>query len=317
MTPNSDWTSTSLDLNRVFYKLKTETENEFIQYLELKNATTHIDELNVDLSKLPLLKQEIENLRKEVDDGQKFVVLDSLGNTSPIVTECMQWVVSKILGETIAQNEEGRHLIHIYDRDPTKRIKDGARYHQTHESGAIHTDNVNIPENYQYLLVGCAAPAKIGGENIIVSGRAVYDYLNANAREELNILKADFIFEYRGISRELYNAPIITFNEKGEPLFRHLRTYMESAHNRAEKPLTSDQIRALDALDATLSMSQFQLIYRLKPGQILIANDSQILHDRRCFVDDKNTTTLDELKAGTNKHPMLKRTLLRTWVRKV
>lgn len=317
MNPNSDWTANSLDLKRVFYKLSSETENEFSSYFEKKLPTKHIDEHQVDLAKLPLLKKEIEVLRKEVDDGQKFIVLDSLTNTNPVVTESLQWVVSKILGETISQNEEGRHLIHIFDRDPTKRIKDGARYHQTHESGAIHTDNVNIPENYQYLLVGCASPAKIGGENIIVSGRAVYDYLNANAREELEILKSDFVFEYRGISRELYHAPIITFSEKGEPLFRHLRTYMESAHLRAEKPLTSDQVRALDALDATLSMSQFQLIYRLKPGQILIANDSQILHDRRCFVDDKNTTTLDELKAGTNQHPMLKRTLLRTWVRKV
>jgi transcription initiation factor IIE alpha subunit len=141
--------------------------------------------------------------------------------------------------------------------------------------------------------------------------------VNANAKEELEILMSNFTFEYRGISRELYEAPIITFNQKGEPLFRHLRTYMESAHQRANRPLSVDQVRALDALDATLSMSQFQLLHRLKTGQILIANDSQILHDRRCFVDDKFASTLDELKSGTNQFATLKRTLLRTWVRKI
>lgn len=311
------WTSTTIDLNRVFYQLNNQTINEFKYYTQSQNFHQNIDEHVINFSLLPLLTKEINQLRTEVDDGQKFIVLDCSNELDSIATEKLQWLVSKILGETIAQNEEGRHLIHIYDRDPTKRIKDGARYHQTHESGAIHTDNVNIPENYQYLLVGCAMPAKIGGENIIVSGQAVFDYLKENAKEELEILMSNFTFEYRGISRELYEAPIITFNQKGEPLFRHLRTYMESAHLRAGRPLSIDQVRALDALDATLSMSQFQLLHRLKTGQILIANDSQILHDRRCFVDDKFASTLDELKSGSNQFSTLKRTLLRTWVRKI
>jgi len=313
----ASWNQQTIDLNRVFYQLNQQTIKEFNNYLQSQSFQQNIDEHEVNLTLLPMLVKEINQLRVEVDEGQKFIVLDCANDLDPISTEKMQWIVSKILGETIAQNEEGRHLIHIYDRDPTKRIKDGARYHQTHESGAIHTDNVNIPENYQYLLVGCAMPAKIGGENIIVSGEAVYNYLKENAKEELEILMSNFTFEYRGISRELYEAPIITFNQKGEPLFRHLRTYMESAHLRANRPLSIDQVRALDALDATLSMSQFQLLHRLKTGQILIANDSQILHDRRCFVDDKFASTLDELKSGSNQFSTLKRTLLRTWVRKI
>lgn len=313
----TSWNSNTIKLDRVVYQFQKNTISEFKNYINLQSFNQHVDEHEVNLSLLPLLVSEINQFKTEVDDGQKFIVLDCSRELDAIETEKMQWIVSKVLGETIAQNEEGRHLIHIYDRDPTKRIKDGARYHQTHESGAIHTDNVNIPENYQYLLVGCAMPAKIGGENIIVSGEAVYEYLKENAKEELEILMSNFTFEYRGISRELYEAPIITFNQKGEPLFRHLRTYMESAHARANRPLTVDQVRALDALDATLSMSQFQLLHRLKTGQILIANDSQILHDRRCFVDDKFASTLDELKLGKNQFATLKRTLLRTWVRKI
>ena len=313
---NSDWKRSTLDLSRVFFKMKQSAEEELREYIATLPKTGYVDEVLIDKSKLTNTIIEVEQFRREVDEGQKFVVLESINGFGPIETELFHWIISLLLGETIVQNDEGRHLIHIFDRDPTKKIKDGARYHQTHESGAIHTDNVNIPENYQYLLVGCVMPAKIGGENIIVSGRAVYDYLNTHAREELEILKRNFVFEYRGISRELYEAPIITFNEQGEPLFRHLRTYMESAHTRAQKPLSADQVRALDTLDATLHMSDFQLLYRLKPGQILIANDSQILHDRRCFVDANDTTTLDDYKKNPNESLKLKRTLLRTWVRK-
>lgn len=317
MGPNADWTKETLDLNRVFFNFSTVAQNEVMSFIESMPKTQHIDQVEINPNRLNSFRAELEKARSEVDNGQRFVVVNAFNGTNPATTEAIHWIISKLLGETIVQNEEGRHLVHIYDRDPTKRIKDGARYHQTHESGAIHTDNVNIPENYQYLLVGCATPAKVGGENIIVSGRAVYDYLNKNAPKELEILKSNFVFEYRGISRELYNAPIITFSDKGEPLFRHLRTYMESAHTRANQPLNEDQVRALDTLDAALSMSDFQLIYRLKAGEILIANDSQVLHDRRCFVDGENYCTLEEFKNNPNEKRAMKRTLLRTWVRKV
>lgn len=313
---NVDWTRESLDLSRVFYQLSDSSIFELKRTITELESHNHIDQLKINREHFHSLTLDVEKLRTEVDDGQKFLIVKKIEGFGPVETEAVHWILSVLLGETIVQNEEGRHLVHIYDRDPTKRIKDGARYHQTHESGAIHTDNVNIPENYQYLLVGCAAPAKIGGENIIVNGRAIYDYLNQHAREELEILKSNFVFEYRGISRELYEAPIITFSERGEPLFRHLRTYMESAHKRAEKPLSEDQVRALDTLDAALSMSDFQLLYRLKSGEILIANDSQVLHDRRCFVDGKDMMTLDELKLGKMNTNGLRRTLLRTWVRK-
>jgi hypothetical protein len=89
---------------------------------------------------------------------------------------------------------------------------------------------------------------------------------------------------------------------------------MESAHLKAKQPLSNRQIQALDALDATLSMSEFQIKYRLKAGQILVAYDSQILHDRECFVDYPSSISVEEKQAG--KNGILCRTLERTWVKK-
>ena len=309
------WDINSIDKSKIFYSFNNETAKEVKDYAAKIGKHEFIDQMAIDCSLLPSLKREIEILRKEVDDGQKFVVLKAIEGLNYYEIETFQWIISKLLGETIVQNDEGRHLIHIFDRDPLKRIKDGARYHQTHEMGAIHTDNVNIPENYQYLIVGCVAPAMIGGENIIVNAQAVYEYLKQNAPRELEILMDKFTWEYRGISRELYEAPIITIDDSGEVKFRHLRTYMESAHVRANKPLNHDQVRALDALDATLNMSCFQLIYRLQEGEILVANDSKILHDRKCFVDSIDSISINEKKA--DKKGNLRRSLLRTWVRKL
>ncbi|MGZ3789822.1 MAG: TauD/TfdA family dioxygenase [Bacteriovorax sp.] len=309
------WDINSIDKSKIFYSFNEQTAKEVKDYAAKIGKREYIDQVTIETSSLPSLKKEIEAIQREVDEGQKFVVLRAIEGLNYYEIETFQWIISKLLGETIVQNEEGRHLIHIFDRDPLRRIKDGARYHQTHEMGAIHTDNVNIPENYQYLLVGCVAPAMIGGENIIVNGQAVYEYLKENAPKELEILMDKFTWEYRGISRELYEAPIITIDGAGEAQFRHLRTYMESAHLRSNRPLTQDQVRALDALDAALNMSCFQLIYRLQEGEILIANDSKILHDRKCFVDSMDSISIDEKKADKKGH--LRRSLLRTWVRKV
>lgn len=309
------WDINTLDKSKIFYSLNAETTEEIRRYTCKIGKHEFIDSVTIDTSFLLSFKKEIANIELEVDRGQKFVILKPIIGLNYYEIETFHWILSKVLGETIVQNDEGRHLIHIFDRDPLKRIKDGARYHQTHEMGAIHTDNVNIPENYQYLIVGCVAPAMIGGENIIVNAQAVYEYLKKNAPCELEILMDRFTWEYRGISRELYEAPIIAVDSMGDAQFRHLRTYMESAHQRANKSLSSDQIRALDALDATLNMSCFQLIYRLQEGEILIANDSKILHDRKCFVDSMDSISINEKKSGKKGH--LRRSLLRTWVRKI
>ena len=311
---STKWNNETIDKNKIFYQLSNESKNEITKVIKEIGKHEFVDQVKVDLSNLNTFCNEIKSIENEVDDGQKFVVINAIEGLNFFEIETFHWILSKVLGETIVQNEEGRHLIHIFDRDPLKRIKDGARYHQTHEMGAIHTDNVNIPENYQYLIVGCVAPAMIGGENIIVNGQAVYEYLREKAPAELETLMSEFTWEYRGLSRELYLAPIMTFDKRGDALFRHLRTYMESAHARANRPLTVDQVRALDALDATLNMSEFQIVYRLKAGEILVANDSKILHDRKTFVDAKDSISINEMKACG--HGTLKRSLLRTWVRK-
>lgn len=251
--------------------------------------------------------------REEIDHGQRFVILEPMEGLTYDEIQMYCWIISNLLGTPLAQDQSGKRLIHIYDRDKTKRIKDGARYHQTHESGAIHTDNVNTPLPWDYLVVGCVFPAMIGGENIIVSALSVHDFIEKKAPDELAVLRENFWWEYRGISSELYQAPIITYNSAGEPLFRYLRIYLESAHLKAKQPLSDKQIQALDALDATLKMSEFQINHRLRTGQILVAHDSQILHDRKCFVDYPDSISVEEKQAGENG--ILCRSLERTWVK--
>jgi len=171
------WDSKTLDMERVFFKFSGKAEDEIKNRIQKLDETKEIEENNVLMADFPTLVNEIEPCREEIEDGQGFVILESIEGLAYNEIQFFCWTISNLLGTPLVQDHFGRRLIHIYDRDSAKQIKDGARYHQTHESGAIHNDNVNIPEPWDYLLVGCVIPAMTGGENIIVNGRGVHDYL--------------------------------------------------------------------------------------------------------------------------------------------
>lgn len=219
-----------------------------------------------------------------------------------------------LFGDLLVQNEQGAKVITVYDRDRLGSMFSGARYHQTREGGSIHTDNVNVPELWDYLYLSCISPAYVGGENILVDGVLINKLLEEKFPKAFEVLKSPFIWEMRGVKDELYHAPIITYDEKGEPHFRHLRPYMESAHVKAETPLTAEQLYALDVLDALLNDSNNQVRYRMQAGDILLSKDDQVLHGRTCFSDDLEAVSIEDL--GNQPNRPLKRTMDRLWVKR-
>jgi len=218
------------------------------------------------------------------------------------------------IGKPVVQNEQGDTVISVYDRDRLGSMAKGGRYHQTREGGSIHTDNVNIPEIWDYLILTCLSPAYVGGESILVDGIAIHAELKIKFPRALKVLENNFIWEMRGVKDELYQAPIITYDENGEPLFRHLRPYMESAHEKAKTPLTKDQLFAVDVLDALTNCSSFQLRYRLKKGDLLVTRDAQVLHGRTSFSDELEAVSYEDFHAGKGK--VMKRTMERLWITK-
>jgi len=192
--------------------------------------------------------------------------------------------VARALGTPMVQNDAGATVIEVYDRN-VGRIEDGARYHQTRQGGDIHTDGVNRPEPVKYLVLACATPAVVGGESIVVRGRDVYDRLRA-LPEVVETLSRPFFFEGRGMSAELslFQLPVLTVT--GERVaFRYLRSYIQSAHDKAGQPLTPAQIYAFDVLDALIEMSALQHRFTLGQGDLLIASDVAVFHGRTGFVD--------------------------------
>jgi hypothetical protein len=288
--PNDDQTKAhawgaALNRTNIEFELSEAASAEALAFIEESSLSVPVGSVAVAAELLPRLELELQLCRECLDQHQRVVLLRPLPGADFHQRRHFAWLVACLLGEPLVQNREGDRLISVYARPGGKRVVDGARYHQSREGGGPHTDNVSIPEPWDYLVFACARAARLGGESILINALAVHRELESMPAA-LEILRRPFWWEYRGISDSLYQAPIVTYSASGEPHFRYLRRYLESAHARAGEALTLEQVWSLDVLDAILELSTLQFRTFMREGEILITYDSQVFHARTSFADD-------------------------------
>ena len=294
-----------------FFSFSHDAQSEIYHIIKSQNES-------LSFSIAQNFSNEVEKIRTELEKGNRFIIIRPLHNFlvkySYDEQIAIHWLIGIALGEPVVQNEEGEKAVLVYDRDKTNSVGKGARYHQTHEGGIFHTDNVNVPYKWHYLLFGCLSPSYVGGESIIVNGNKIHELLRSNFPSTLRILEEDFLWEQRGMKEVFNKAPIISYDEHAEVEFRYLRPYMEAAHLKYATPLTEEQSHALDTFEALLEQSENQYRHVFSKGEILLTYDSQILHDRTRFTDHPDAITLDDWKSEDIRP--IKRTMNRIWLKK-
>ena len=300
-----------LDRAQIACRVSDHACDEVLRYWREFSSQPPGSDFRVQREAMPHLCEEVERWRRRLEHRERMVLVEPVPGLDFHQRRAFGWLVAKLLGEPLVQNDKGDRVVSVWARPGGKRVIDGARYHQTREGGGPHTDNVSLPETWDYLVFSCIRPALIGGESILLSGFSVHRELLAFP-EALEILRQPFWWEYRGIAEKLFQAPVITYNGAGEPLFRHLRKYLESAHQRAGAPLTDEQVWALDVLEALLELSRLEYRVRLEQGEILITYDSQVLHARTYFCDPSPHPPADAEEAAVGTC----RFFDRVWVRR-
>jgi hypothetical protein len=308
------WRGAALAKDEVTYRFPPAAQEAIVAFLS-RSERPLLGTLEVDLTPVAAIRPEIEELRRRVEQVHGFAIVDPPATIeAPTKRRDLAWLIGGILGEPIEQNREGIKVIQVYDRDRTRRMEDGARYHQTRQGGSIHTDNVNRPQTWDYLMMTCVSPAMLGGESIVVSGLTVYDLLRERVPRVLDVLAEDFWWECRGFSDDFFSAPILFFNQVGEPQFRYLREYLESAHRRQGAPLRDEQLWGLDSLDSVLELSALQFRCRLAPGEIIVIDDLQMFHGRTSFSDFFDAVPYEAGVVGSDRP--LRRCFDRLWISK-
>ena len=122
-------------------------------------------------------------------------------------------------------------------------------------------------------------------------------------KEKINL---KFYFDKRGEFEEGESPTVY------EPIFqliddklncRYLRDYIDAGHKISNKPLTEDQIMALDYFDEISMKQDIVIDYNLKSRDMTFFNNHRILHGRTNFED------FDDER--------LKRLMIRTWIKDI
>ncbi len=296
--PSFDVITPSLQINKLI--------GDFNKNFNKKNKST----LKQNLRFQNLIIQTKKKLKKN-----KLGILLRFGHKkrlSPSTIINISESIIELLGKEVVQDNKGNKLVFVYDRDRKLSINTGGRYHQTREGGSIHTDNVNLKDKWDFLLLSCVSLGEVGGDSILVSGNKIYNILKNKHKLALKILKKNFLWERRGIEESFYKSPIIKINKKKKPEFRYLRPYMISAHQKMNKPLSASQLYALDILDSLLENPENQIRLKLIPGDILLTRDAEVLHGRTSFSDHIKSRDIFSKK---NRSLPFKRTMIRAWIK--
>jgi hypothetical protein len=230
----------------------------------------------------------LKPVREALEAGRGFVVIDGIprGRFSSNELQVIYWLLGQLLGRPMVQNVEGTLLYDV--RDTGKDLTQGARFSVTSYESSFHTDNSFGETVLDTVGLLCLNSARSGGLSQVVSGYAVHNRLLAKHADVLPILYQPFEVERRGgvQAGQAATIPVPIFQWDGKDLtIRYLRYWIQAGHDKAGRPLTSDQAKALDVLDSVLGQPDLRAEFMLHPGQMFFINNRCMFHNRTAFED--------------------------------
>jgi hypothetical protein len=255
---------------------------------QLRRAPRPVTELRASETPCRGCGEDLQPVRAALESGRGFAVVEGLarGRYSVAEQQAAYWLVGQLLGRACAQNVQGTLLYDV--RDTGQDVRYGARFSVTNAATGFHTDNSFGEAVLDYVGLLCVHPARAGGLNQLVSGYALHDELLAGHADVLDTLYRPFHVDRRGGLRPgesaTVQAPIFQW-DGGDLICRYLRYWIEAGHEKAARPLTAAQKKALDVLDQALENPQLQVEFGLRPGDMLFVNNRWVLHNRGAFED--------------------------------
>lgn len=250
----------------------------------LTAAGGDIAKITKDRFALPTLGPRIAAISDEIQNGRGFALLRGIPveDWGAELSAAAFYGVGAHIGKARSQNAKGHILGHVRDlgrdqNDPTARI------YQTSARQTFHTDSTDI------VGLLCLKTAKSGGESMLVSAMSIYNVMRERAPElALELFRTNAV-DRRGEvpdgMLEYFTLPPLTWHA-GRLTVHYARRYIDSAQRFPDAPrLTEQRIAALDMFDSLANDPEIKLDMEFKPGDIQLAHNHSLLHDRLDFED--------------------------------
>ena len=232
----------------------------------------------------------VQRLRDRVDDilkqesGLAILRMESLADRpSDLVSAA--WNFFTALGHPLPQYSTGERSFMVRDEGsaPTRN-----HYSATNRGGGYHTDGTFLPETPFYVGLICVRQSRYGGDSVLIDIRKLYPELERHYPQVLQALERSYHFDCCGQFPELTRYQPILDRRDGQLFVRYLRGYINTGHEKVGLPLDDDTVAALETFDELLDRDAFQWTYKLHPGDMLVFNNTIMLHGRQAFADDKD-----------------------------
>jgi hypothetical protein len=273
---------------------------------EIECASQRLAQMEIDWQTLrpddfplPTLKRRLSRILEEVLEGRGFVLLRGL----PVERWGRRLSAIAFLGlgqhwgNLRPQNKHGHRLGHVKDmglrsQDPNVRI------YQTKERQNYHTDSCDV------VGLLCLHPARSGGQSSLVSSVTMFNEMRQRRPDLGRVLFERIETDRRGEvpagQKPFYCIPVFNWYA-GLLSTVYQRSYIESARRFPEvRPLTPEQIEALDLFDELANDPALHFCMELQAGDVQLVHNHTLLHDRTAFEDWPE--------------PERKRHLLRLWL---
>jgi alpha-ketoglutarate-dependent taurine dioxygenase len=248
--------------------------------------------------------EELQPVRNALETGRGFAVVQgpACERYSPEEMTACYWLIGQLLGRPLTQNVQGTLLYDV--RDTGQDVRYGARFSVTNAESSFHTDNSFGDGVADYVGLQCIRPARSGGLSQVVSGVSVHNEMLARHRDLLEVLYQPVHVDRRGGVRPgegpTVQYPVLSWDGHGL-LYRYLRYWVESGHDKIGQPLSAAQRQALDMLDEVANDPSLRVEFAMKSGDLFFINNRWILHNRTAFED--------------HAEPEQRRHLVRLWLR--
>lgn len=253
---------------------------------------------------IPHLRGLYAAAKEKLDHGIGFVVLDKIPIDAHDIDDIVAcyWVLSQLLGPTVAQKWDGTML---YDVTDTKKAYGyGVRGSATNVELVFHTDNAFGRRVPDYVGLLCKYPAASGGLSRFCSLYSVHQRLLEDYPEALSRLYRPMHFdrqaEHESGAPKTSFAPFFSWHD-GRLMCRANSSLVRKGYEIAGADMDDDLKAALKAVDDVTSAPDLWVEAPLVRGQVQYLNNHELGHYRSHFVDSED--------------PEKKRHLYRLWHR--
>ncbi len=297
----SAWLSEDLVRNKDW--IFTLTDKDRAELIEAARAV-HARKLNIldvtqeDFS-LPTLGPRLAALLDDLEGGRGYALVRGVPVEDIPVDDSalILWGLGTYIGVAETQDRAGNLLHHVRDTGQSTAKSDSVRSYQTTEEIVFHNDGADA-----FALL-CLRAGKSGGESKAVSAVSVFNELLRRRPDLAEVAQQPFHFDLRAQTHDnarTQAVPIFNWHA-GHLNVMAKRHYIDFAQRFPDVPrLTTAQKECLDLMDQIAADPKFCFTFEMKPGEIQIGNNYQVMHSRTNYVDHED--------------PAKKRHMLRLWL---